>query len=296
MSITLEHVSYTYASGTPFQAEALQDVSLHIGAGELVGVMGQTGCGKSTLMQLIAGLLKPVSGQVLVNGEDINAPGYDRTILRKVLAVVFQFPEYQLFETTVERDVAFGLRHSGLDAKEIGERVRWALEETGFSFQEIRNQPPMALSGGEKRRVAIAGALAAKPEILVFDEPIAGLDPLGRAEFLTLIRRLNQSGVTILMISHNADCVAEVAKRVLVLDEGRLICDGPPEEVFFDAMSMEQLHIGVSAPRRVVERLRQGGIHAPKSIVRYDELLAFVKKEFGPNIPAAGDGESGVRP
>lgn len=274
MPITLEHVSYTYAPGTPFAADALQDVSLTVADGAFVGVMGRTGCGKSTLLQLIAGLLCPTSGRVLVDGADINAHSYDRTVLRSRLAVVFQFPEYQLFETTVERDVAFGLRHSGLSADEITARVRWALEKTGFSYESIRTQSPLALSGGEKRRVAIAGALAARPAILVFDEPIAGLDPLGRESFLALVTGLNAEGTTILMVSHNADCIAEYAQRVLVFDGGRLVLDGPPETVFSDAARAERLHIGLSGARHAAGLLHQAGIPVSGTTVRYAELLA----------------------
>ena len=290
MPIALERVSHTYAQGTPFAQEALAGISLEIDRGELVGIMGRTGCGKTTLVQLMAGLLKPTAGRVLVNGKDVNAPGYDRAELRRALAMVFQFPEYQLFETTVERDVAFGLRHLGLSEGEKEERVRWALEKTGFSFQDIRGQSPMALSGGEKRRVAIAGALAVKPEILVFDEPIAGLDPLGREAFLTLIRQLNRQGTTILMVSHSADSIAETVRRVLVLNGGRLVRDGAPEEVFCDVTAMEALRVGVSGPRRVAELLRQAGVDAPKNIVRYQQLLSFAQSAGEEPGDEAGEG------
>ena len=194
MWIEVKNLSCSYGSGTASAQEALKDVSFKIEDGEFVGIMGHTGCGKSTLIQLIAGLLTPDRGQVLIDGEDINAPGYDRLALRGKVGIVFQYPEYQLFETTVEKDVAFVLKHSGLGKDERERRVKGALEAMGFSWEAVRKKSPLSLSGGEKRRVAIAGVLAAQPRILIFDEPIAGLDPFGRTAFLELSAKLNRRG------------------------------------------------------------------------------------------------------
>lgn len=207
MPITVTNLTCVYGAGTPFETTALRDVSVTVENGSFVGILGRTGCGKSTLIQIMAGLLTPTAGTVMLDGQDIHARRYDRSILRRKVGIVFQYPECQLFETTVEKDVAFGLKHSGLSAAEKQTRVRWALETVGFSFEKVHDQPPMGLSGGEKRRVAIAGVLATKPEYLILDEPIAGLDPLGREAFLQLITELNRGGMTILMVSHNAECL-----------------------------------------------------------------------------------------
>lgn len=178
MSISLSHVSFTYSPGTVFEKLALYDINLTIEDGEYVGIMGQTGCGKSTLLQLMVGLEQPSEGKVFVDGKDINVREYNRKILRQKVGMVFQYPEVQLFETSVEKDVAFGLKHSGLSKTEIDENVRWAVEMLGLDFEKIRAISPFSLSGGEKRRVAIAGILATKPKILILDEPVAGLDPV----------------------------------------------------------------------------------------------------------------------
>jgi ABC-type cobalt transport system, ATPase component len=280
MPIKLEQVSYVYAPGTPFEATALEDVSLKIGDGEFVGIMGHTGCGKTTMIQLIAGLMKPVHGKIMLDGRDINERRYDRNDMRRSMGIVFQYPEYQLFETTVEKDVAFGLKHSDMSRDEIKERIRWALEMTGFVFETIRSQSPLALSGGEKRRVAIAGVLAVKPKIMIFDEPIAGLDPLGRELFLQLASRLNQSGTTVIIVSHNADALGDFAKRLVVLDKGRILMDGSTKEVFSEVARMQELRLGVSTPRQIADMLYRRGVEVPQDIVTYNELLAALKSRL----------------
>lgn len=260
--------------GTPQQVKALDDISLTIGDGEFLGIMGHTGSGKTTLIHLLAGLLSPQKGRVLLDGEDINGRRYDRSLLRHSIGIVFQYPEYQLFETTVERDVAFGLKHSGLSRSEVLRRVQWALETMGFSFEAIRSQSPLALSGGEKRRVAIAGVLAMKPKILIFDEPIAGLDPVGREAFLQLAVSLNNAGTTIIAVSHNADALGEVAKRLVVLHNGRIVMDGTAGKVFSDIGQMEELHLGVSTSRLLADMLYRRGLNIPQDITGYERLLA----------------------
>lgn len=277
MSITLNHVSYIYHKGTSQEHRALSDISLQIEQGEFVGVMGHTGCGKTTLIQLMAGLLNPTEGQVLLDGRDIAAKDYPRAILPRKIGIVFQYPECQLFASTVEKDVAFGLKHSGLSREETAARVRWALELMQFSYEAVRFQSPLALSGGEKRRVAIAGVLAARPCVLIFDEPIAGLDPYGREAFLELAMSLCQSGTTILMVSHNADAIAEYAGRLLVLQHGRLAADDTPRRIFTDNGRRKQLGLTPSAPAQIAERLRLAGKNIPPDIVRYRELLSVVK-------------------
>ena len=281
MSIAIENVSFTYAAGAPCAVEALHQVSLTVHNGEFVGLMGHTGSGKTTLIQLIAGLEAPSAGRILLDGADINDKRYDRAILRKTVGIVFQYPEYQLFETSVEKDVAFGLRHSGLSRSEVAARVHWALSECGFDFEKIRTQSPLALSGGEKRRVAIAGVLAAKPETLIFDEPIAGLDPLGRQAFIELVMKLNREGVTVLMISHNADALCACARRIVVLERGRIVADGETRAVFSDVRRMDELRLGVSVPRRAADALLKRGVPIRQDVVRYDELLSALMETFG---------------
>ena len=230
MPVVLEKVSFTYAPGTPFETVALQEIDLQIADGEFIGIMGHTGCGKSTLLQLIAGLISPSRGRVMIDGCDINARDYNRDVLRKKLSMIFQYPDYQLFETTVEKDVAFSLKHNGLSAKEVKDKVRRALEAVGFSYAGVRFLSPLGLSGGERRKVAIAGALVTEPKILILDEPVAGRSR-GRKEFLEIITRRNKAGTTILMVSHDADILGNYAQRILVLDQGKLIVDGPVKRV-----------------------------------------------------------------
>lgn len=273
MPITVSHLSYTYFPGTVFETSALRDVSLTIEDGAYVGIMGKTGCGKSTLIQLLAGLMRPTSGQILVDGKDIHGHGYNREELRRKVGMVFQYPEVQLFETTVEKDVAFGLKHSGLSKSEIAENVRWAVETVGLDFEKVRTVSPFSLSGGEKRRTAIAGVLAVKPEILILDEPIAGLDPIGREDFLRLTQELNAAGVTIIVVSHDADALAENAERVVILEEGRLILDSPAKDAFRDTELLREKGIGISQAREIARLLEGCGLTVPQDTIRYAELL-----------------------
>lgn len=282
MPIELKHVFYTYGAGSTQEEKALEDLSCSISDGEFVGIMGHTGCGKTTLIQLIAGLLSPTSGQVLLDGEDINSKNYRRESLRKTVGLVFQYPEYQLFESTVEKDVAFGLKHSGLNKEEKTERVKEALSLMGFSYEKIRNISPLSLSGGEKRRVAIAGVLVTKPRILIFDEPIAGMDPNGRISFLNLVEKLHEKGNTVLMISHHTDSLCEYASRILVLQQGKLVMDGTPKEVMLDIPQAERLSVGTSQARLVSEQLIRRGIPLASDILQYHELLeAFIALRKG---------------
>lgn len=280
MPIEVRNVSLTYGEGTPFETHALKNVSFTIEDGEFVGVMGHTGCGKSTMLQLVDGLLSPTEGEILLDGEDINAKRYDRSGLREAVGYVFQYPECQLFETTVEKDVAFGLKHSRLSKDEIAMRVRWALEAVGFDYEKVRGKSPLGFSGGEKRRIAIAGILAAKPRFLLLDEPIAGLDPLGRGAFMKLLRKLNAEGTTIIMVSHNADSIGECCRRVLVVDNGELVENGATAEVFEDVRKMRSRHIGVSQSREIAFLLKEKGTDFPQRISCYGELLHAVIGEL----------------
>lgn len=272
MPIEIERLSQTYPSADGREICALRDISLRLEDGAFVGIMGRTGCGKTTLIRLIAGLLAPTRGRVLLDGNDINAKGFDRSLLRRSVGVVFQNPEYQLFETTVERDVAFGLKYSGLSRAEVAERVSRALNAMGFDFGAVRGQSPLALSGGEKRRAAIAGVLAAQPKILIFDEPVAGLDPKAREAFLSLVSDLNREGTTVLMVSHSADALAECVKQLVVLDRGRIALQGPAREVFSQLPQRKELHAGVSAAQEIAGLLSARGVRLPEGIIGCGEL------------------------
>ena len=276
MSIALKKVSCSYLEGTPFAVQAIEEVDLTLDRGDFVGVMGRTGCGKSTLLQLMAGLLSPTSGQVLLEGQNIHDKRFDKMKLRGEVGVVFQHPEYQLFETSVEKDVGFGLRHSGLSSEEISHRVRWAVEIMGFCYDEIRSLSPLALSGGEKRRIAVAGVIAARPAYLLLDEPIAGLDPAAREDFLQLLNTLNREGTAVLMVSHNADSLARCCRRIVVLEKGRIALQRTTEEAFSDPDRMHSLGVNVSRAGMVAHLLRRRGIVVPDSIVREEELIAAI--------------------
>ncbi|MFA9464111.1 MAG: ATP-binding cassette domain-containing protein [Velocimicrobium sp.] len=284
MSIIIDNLSYAYACGTPYETLALDHVHLEIQDGEYLGIMGRTGCGKSTLIQLMAGLLEPLNGTILLNNEDINDKRYNRNKLRQTIGIVFQFPEYQLFESTVEKDVSFGLKHYELSKDEVNNRVRSAIEFVGFEFEEVKALSPFSLSGGEKRRIAIAGVLAMQPSILIFDEPIAGLDPSGRDEFLRLIDQLHANGVTIIMVSHNIDIIFEHAKRLLILDTGTLAFDGLIEEAMEHPEFLIQTGVGVSQTYEVARFMHSYDTIFPKNIYNYDEMIlaltAYGKRRF----------------
>lgn len=245
MSIKVENLSYIYMKNSPFEKAALKNINLEISLGEFVGIIGHTGSGKSTLVQHFNGLLKPASGKVLINGMDTS--GKSLKELRRQVGIVFQYPEHQLFEETVFKDIAFGPRKQGLEENEVALRVQQALDKVGLK-EDILEKSPFELSGGQKRRVAIAGVLAAKPEILVLDEPAAGLDPRGRDEILGFVTKLHEeSGITVVLVSHNMEDVARLAGRIIVMNGGCIEMDGRPHEVFSHIGRLEQ--IGLSAPQ-----------------------------------------------
>lgn len=245
MSIVTENLSHTYMKGTPFQEEALDNVNLKIEKGEFLGIIGHTGSGKSTLVQHFNGLLKPTSGKVYVNNIDVARSNLKE--LRKLIGIVFQYPEHQLFEETVYKDVAFGLKKAGFDETLIKERVEETIVTVGLS-EAILEKSPFELSGGQKRRVAMAGVLAMNPEILILDEPTAGLDPRGRDEIFSYISDIHKrKNITIILVSHSMEDVARVAKRVIVMNKGSIEMDGPPKDVFKDPGRLEE--IGLSAPQ-----------------------------------------------
>ncbi|MGI5918085.1 MAG: energy-coupling factor transporter ATPase [Christensenellales bacterium] len=281
MPIELENLTYTYMPGTPFEAKAVDNLSLKIEDGEFVGIIGHTGSGKTTMIGLIAGLLKPTSGRVLIDGEDIGAKGYDRKKLRRKIGVVFQYPEHQLFEETVYKDIAFGPGKLGISTEETEERVRYAMELMELDFDNVKNLSPFELSGGQKRRVAIAGVLAMKPSVLILDEPVAGLDPAGRTHLMNMIGRLNREGVTILLITHSMDDLAENARRMVVLKGARLLMDGTPAEVFARRDELTAASLNVPCVAEIAAKLRARGKDIPPDIIRLDDLQRCVENMLG---------------
>lgn len=245
MSIIIENLSYTYMPGTPFEKEALKNINLKIEDGEFAGIIGHTGSGKSTLIQHFNGLLKPNSGRVVING--IDTTGKELRELRRDVGVVFQYPEHQLFEETVYKDIAFGLQKQNLSEEEIHEEIMGVIKAVGLK-EDILEKSPFELSGGQKRRVAIAGVLAMKPSILILDEPTAGLDPRGRDEIFGFITKIHDTmGITVILVSHSMEDVARLVDRVIVMNDGQIELDGPVKEVFSDNQRLEG--IGLSAPQ-----------------------------------------------
>ena len=279
MSIVIEHLNYVYMTGGPYETKALSDVNLTIHDGEFIGLIGHTGSGKSTLVQHLNGLIMPTSGRVLVDGMDLADKGTDRRAVRQRVGLVFQYPENQLFEETVEKDIAFGPKNLGLDDAEIDRRVRDAMRRVALDYDRLHERSVFELSGGQMRRVAIAGVLAMEPQVLVLDEPCAGLDPRGREEILGLIKKLHEeAGTTIVMVSHSMDDVASLAERVIVMNHGELVMDGAPRDVF--ACGEELRGMGLDVPQAVLlaGKLRERGFDIPEGIYRIEEIKAEIEK------------------
>ncbi len=284
MPIQVEHLTHTYMTDSPFAATALEDVSLTIEDGELVGILGHTGSGKTTLVQHLNGLLKPTSGKVVVDGLDITEKGVSLLEVRRRVGLVFQYPEYQLFEETVARDVAFGPKNLGLSEQEVDERVRYALQEVGLVYEEIAERSPFELSGGQMRRVAIAGVLAMRPGTLILDEPTAGLDPAGRRSILGMIRELHAAGgLTVVMVSHNMDDISSLATRLVVMSRGRMVLTGTPREVFQHRELLESIGLGIPQAAELTQRLIAEGYPLPADLYTPAEvaeaLLKLPRKE-----------------
>ena len=271
--IRTEGLTHVYSAGTPFEQTAIEDVSLTIPAGQLAAVIGHTGSGKSTFIQHLDALLQPTSGRVLLNGEDINRDKYARRDVKWKVGLVFQYPEYQLFEETVYRDIAFGPRNMKLSEGEIDERVREAARFTGVD-EALFERSPLELSGGQKRRIAIAGVIAMRPEVLILDEPTAGLDPAGCAQLLGNIRRYREeSGSTVLLVSHSMDEVAELAERIIVFDRGHVALDGTPAEVFAQAGRLTEIGLNVPRAAEIAAALRRRGLAVPEGVFTHEQLL-----------------------
>ena len=282
MPIVIEHLNYVYMSGGPYETKALDDVNLTIADGEFVGLIGHTGSGKSTLVQHLNGLLLPTSGKIFVDGLDVADKGTDRRAIRRRVGLVFQYPENQLFEETVEKDIAFGPKNLGLDENEIARRVKDAMRKVALDYDTLHERSVFELSGGQMRRVAIAGVLAMEPQVLVLDEPCAGLDPRGREEILGLIRGLHrESGTTIVMVSHSMDDVASLAERVIVMNHGKVAMDGAPREVFSRGEELRAMGLDVPQAVLLADKLRARGFDVPAGVYRVEEIKSVVEGIIG---------------
>ena len=275
--LSLQHVSYIYSPGTAYEKVALDDVSLSLGKGEIVGLAGHTGSGKSTMIQLLNGLLKPTRGTVTFEGKDIHAKGYSGNYLRSRVGMVFQYPEYQMICDTVWEDVAFGPKRQGLSEAECQTRIQEALAFVGLP-EKYYEANPLQLSGGQKRRVAIAGVLAMQPEYIILDEPAAGLDAEGKREIFDRIRRMSrEQGIGVLLISHSMEDLAEYADRMIVLDDGKKILDGSPVQVFAEREMLETCGLDVPEAVKFADRLRAEGYAIPQTVIREEELLETLR-------------------
>lgn len=281
--LELKNVCYTYGTGTPFEKKAVNDVSFSVNKGELIGIIGHTGSGKSTLVQMLNGLMKPTSGQVLLDGVDIwDKPKEIRKIRFKV-GMVFQYPEYQLFEETVYKDIAFGPTNKGLSAEKIDKEVRRAARFTGLK-DELLDKSPFDLSGGEKRRAAIAGVIAMDPDVLVLDEPTAGLDPMGRDVLLSqIIRYHKERQNTVLLVSHSMEDIARVADRIVVMNKSQLVMFDETQKIFARGDELEKIGLRIPQITKIMSQLRKRGVDVPEGILTVDAavnyLLPLIKKE-----------------
>ena len=279
MSIVLDHVSYTYMPDTPYQREALRDISLTIAPGEFIGIIGHTGSGKSTLVQHLNGLLQPTSGNVKVDDVDLKGKTAGQKLVRQRVGMVFQYPEHQLFEETIFDDIAFGPRNLGLTADEVTQRVEEAMERVGLPPAEYASRSPFRLSGGQMRRVAIAGVIALKPEYLVLDEPSAGLDPRGRDEIFEQILQLYHStGMAVVLVTHNMEDVARLAKRLLVMNRGRIEFDGKPADLFhYSGLPLHEYGISLPYMTELLRLLRFRGLDLDDTLLAADAVATAIQ-------------------
>ncbi len=281
MSIIVNHLDHVYNPGTVFEVKALSDVSFKVEDGEYIGLVGHTGSGKSTLVTHLNGLMKPTGGGIYYNGVDISSDGYDMKDLRGRVGLVFQYPEHQLFEEDVFTDVCFGPKNLGLDCFEVETRAYDALKAVGIKDEQFYVSP-FDISGGEKRRVAIAGVLAMKPEVLILDEPCAGLDPAGRDEILGIADSLHDElGITVIIVSHSMDDLAQHVQRILVMNEGRLVMDGPAREVFKYRDELEEMGLAVPEVTAVLSDLKKAGLAVRDDLITVEEARNEILRVFG---------------
>lgn len=282
MSIKIENLTHVYMKKSPFEKKALDDVSLTIDDGEFVALIGHTGSGKSTLIQHINGLLKPESGTIIVDDVDITAKNVKLNAIRKKVGLVFQYSEYQLFEETIEKDIAFGPKNLGLSDEEVQERIIKAMNLVGLDYETYKDKSPFDLSGGQKRRVAIAGVVAMEPKVLILDEPTAGLDPKGRDDILKQIKTLHKAyNMTIILVSHSMEDVAKVADRILVMHKGKCILDGKPSKIFKEIDTLESVGLAVPQVTYLMRSLKNKGFNISDEAFTIeqakDEILKFLR-------------------
>ncbi len=277
MSIKVEHLTHIYDKGMPSESVALDDVSFTAEDGQFIGIIGHTGSGKSTLLQHLNGLLKPDEGTVTVGNVNITQPGISMVEIRKRIGLVFQYPEYQLFEETVAKDVAFGPKNLGLSETEIEERVKEAIELVGLDYETVKDRSPFELSGGQKRRVAIAGVVAMRPEVLILDEPTAGLDPKAHKDVLNMVEEVHRrTGNITIFVSHNMADIARLSDRILVIHSGKLVTKGSPKEVFSQKEILRSVGLDLPPVTEFTEGLRERGINLSATILDVDEAAAQI--------------------
>ena len=289
MLLKLENVTFTYNTGTPAEVTALDDICMDIDRGEYIGMIGHTGSGKSKLIQHFNGLVRPTSGHVLYEGEDIWGDGYSRRELRFHVGLVFQYPEHQLFETDVITDVCFGPKNMGLSAEDAKEKAKAALRAAGVA-EELYEKSPFELSGGQKRRVAIAGVLAMDPDVLILDEPAAGLDPRGKKEILSLVDDLHRTrGITIILVSHSMEDVADHADRIIVMNKGKKAFDGTPKEVFSHYKELETMQLSAPQVTYVMHALAERGLPVNTDAYTIEEAKESILKVVKGTVPLSSE-------
>lgn len=284
MIMKINNLNYIYNPNTPFEKKALNDVSIEINEGEFIGLIGHTGSGKSTLVQHLNGLMKATSGNIIIEGIDITEKNANLKLIRQKVGLVFQYPEHQLFEETVFKDIAFGPKNLGLNEEEITTRVKESMELVGLDFEDLRDRSPFELSGGQKRRVAIAGVIAMKPKILVLDEPTAGLDPRGRDEILGEIQKLyEKEGITIILVSHSMEDVAKLVNRILVMHRGKIVMDDKTRDVFKRADELKSLGLGVPQITKFMKSFKEKGNDVKDTILTVEEakeeILSYLRRK-----------------
>lgn len=278
MVLELKNVNYIYNENTVYEQHAVKDIDLLIGSNEFIAIIGHTGSGKSTLIQMLNGLLKPTSGQILYKGSDINEKDFDRRELRGKVGLVFQYPDHQLFEQTIIKDVSFGPKNQGLTEEKVLERAKWALDLVGID-REMYENSPFDLSGGQKKRVALAGILAMKPEVLVLDEPAAGLDPGYKKQVFDAIKRIyEEEHITVILISHSMEDVADYANRVVVLNKGEKIYDDTTKNVFTHVKELEEIGLSVPWTTKFAHTLSENGVNIDKNIITVDECVRALEQ------------------
>lgn len=283
MIIKIDNLNYIYSENTPFEKTALNNINLEIEEGEFIGLIGHTGSGKSTLVQHLNGLIRVQSGKIYIDGFDISKKETKLKKIRQKVGLVFQYPEYQLFEETIYKDIAFGPKNLGLDENKIKTRVVEAMEIVGLDYESLKDRSPFELSGGQKRRVAIAGVVAMKPKVLVLDEPTAGLDPHGRDEILSEIFDLfKKGGITVVLVSHNMEDIAKIVSRILVMDKGKIVMDGLPRDIFKRRQALEDIGLGIPQITKFMQEYKARGHDIKTDILTVEEakeeLIRYLRR------------------